>query len=64
MNPEERVLYMVRTKFRASLVAQKVKFLLARQDTWDPGLGRFPGEGNRNLLLYPCLENSMDRGAL
>ena len=24
-----------------------------------PGLGRFPGEGNG----YPCLENSMDRGA-
>ena len=23
----------------------------------------FPGEGNGNLLLYSCLENSMDRGA-
>ena len=27
------------------------------------GLGRFPGEGNGNLLQYPCLENPMDRGA-
>ena len=28
-----------------------------------PGLGRFPGEGNSNLLQYPCLGNSMDGGA-
>ena len=28
-----------------------------------PGLGRFPGEGNGNLLQYSCLGNSMDRGA-
>ena len=27
------------------------------------GLGRSPGEGNGNSLLYPCLGNSMDRGA-
>ena len=26
------------------------------------GSGRFPGEGNDNLLQYPCLENLMDRG--
>ena len=26
-----------------------------------PGLGRSPGEGNGNLLQYPCLENLMDR---
>ena len=25
--------------------------------------GRFPGEGNSNLLQCSCLENSMDRGA-
>jgi len=25
-----------------------------------PGLGRSPGEGNGNLLLYSCLENPMD----
>ena len=25
-----------------------------------PGLGRFPGGGNGNLLQYSCLENSMD----
>ena len=28
-----------------------------------PGLGRSSGEGNGNPLQYPCLENSMDRGA-
>ena len=27
-----------------------------------PELGRSPGEGNGNLLQYPCLENLMDRG--
>ena len=27
------------------------------------GLGRSPGEGNGNPLLYFCLENPMDRGA-
>ena len=27
------------------------------------GLGRSPGGGNGNPLQYPCLENSMDRGA-
>ena len=28
-----------------------------------PGSGRYPGEGNGNLLQYSCLENPMDRGA-
>ena len=28
-----------------------------------PGLGRSSGIENGNLLQYPCLENSMDRGA-
>ena len=28
-----------------------------------PGLGRSPGEGNRNTLQYSCLENPMDGGA-
>ena len=27
------------------------------------GLGRSPGEGNGYSLQYPCLKNSMDRGA-
>ena len=30
---------------------------------WISGLGRSPGEGNGNLLQYPCLGNPMDRGA-
>ena len=28
-----------------------------------PRLGRFPGEGNGNLLQYSCMENPMDGGA-
>ena len=28
-----------------------------------PGLGRFPGVGNGNLLYYSCLGNPMDVGA-
>ena len=28
-----------------------------------PGLGKFPGEGHGSPFQYPCLENSMDRGA-
>ena len=28
-----------------------------------PGCGRSPGEGNGYPLQYPCLENSIDRGA-
>ena len=28
-----------------------------------PGSGRSPGEGNRNLLQFSCLEDPMDRGA-
>ena len=28
-----------------------------------PGSGRSPEEGNGNALQFPCLENSMDRGA-
>ena len=27
-----------------------------------PGSGRFPGEGNGNLLQYSCLGSSMDGG--
>ena len=34
-----------------------------RRHRFDIWLGRSPGEGNRNLLQYSCLENSMDRGA-
>ena len=28
-----------------------------------PGLGRSPGGGNSNPVLYSCLENPMDTGA-
>ena len=28
-----------------------------------PASGRSSGEGNGKLLQYPCLENSVDRGA-
>ena len=42
-----------------------VKILLANagEAGLTPGSGKFPGEGNDNLLLYSCLESSMDRGA-
>ena len=29
-----------------------------------PGLRRSPGGGNGNLLQYPCLGNSMEKGSL
>ena len=28
-----------------------------------PGMARYPGEGNGNILQYSCLEISMDREA-
>ena len=51
-----------------SQVALVVKNLLAsagdaRNVGSIPGLGRFPGEGHGNPLLYFCLENPMDGGA-
>ena len=42
----------------ASLVTEKVKNLLATQET-----GLIPGEGNGYPLQYSCLENTMNRGA-
>ena len=35
----------------------------ARNVSLIPGLGRYPEEGNSNLLQYSCSEKSMDRGA-
>ena len=48
--------------------AMLVKFLSAKAgDARDtgliPGLGRFPEEGNGNLLQYSCLGKPMDRRA-
>ena len=34
----------------------------ARDGGLIPGLGRSPGVGNGNSLLYSCLENPIDRG--
>ena len=50
---------------RASLVAQSVKNLPTRQETWVRflGLGRVPEGRNGNPLQYSCLENPMDREA-
>ena len=28
-----------------------------------PGLGKYPGEGNSNLLQYSCLDNPTNTGA-
>ena len=46
-------------------VAPEVKNLLANAGDLGliPGLGRSPGEGHGNPLVYSCLENPMDRGA-
>ena len=55
-------------QFTASLVAQRKRIhLQCRRLAGDmgsvPGLGRCPGEGNGNPLLYSCLETPMDKGA-
>ena len=34
-----------------------------RDEGWILRLGRFPGEGNGNLLQYSCMGNLMNRGA-
>ena len=53
-------------QLRTSLVAQMVK--VSAYNVGElcliPGLGRSPGEENGNPLLYSCLENPMDKGAL
>ena len=49
------------TRLFAPLMAQWVENPPAMQDTRDegliPGSGRFPGEGNGNLLQYSCHRN-------
>ena len=46
----------------ASLVAQMIKNPPARDLGFIPGLGRSPGEDNRDPLQYSCLENSILAG--
>jgi len=47
----------------ASLVAQLVKSLpQCGRSGFDPWVGKSPGEGKGNPLLYSGLENSMDKG--
>ena len=46
-----------------SYLSQKRTCLQFRRPGFDPGSGRYPGEGNGNPLQYSCLENPMDRGA-
>ena len=46
------------------LVAQWYRMCLPMQEMHEiPGWERSPGVGNGSPLQYPCLENSMDRGA-
>jgi len=49
----------------ASLVAQLIKNLPARWETWVQSLAwrRTSGEGNGTPLQYSCLENPMNREA-
>ena len=54
--------------YRASQVALAVKNLPAKAGNVRgacliSGLGKSPGGGHGNSLLYACLENPMDRGA-
>ena len=60
--PVDRFLKSSLTSRGASLVAQRVKHLLALQGDLGsiPGSGRSPGEGNGNPLQYYCLENPME----
>ena len=46
-------------------MAQRLKHLPARRETWvqSLGQGRSPGEGNGNPIQYSYLENPMDGGA-
>ena len=46
-------------------MAQTVENPPTMRETWvqDPGSGRSPRGGNGNPFRYPCLENSMARGA-
>ena len=46
-----------------SLIMEQKQYL-ARGAGSIPELGRSPGIENGNSLQHPCLENSMDRGAL
>ena len=55
----ERISYPLQYSW-ASVGAQLVKNLPAIQETWVPGLGRCPGEGEVYPLHSSDLENSMD----
>ena len=61
------IIYACYTYLGASQMALVVKD--PPTNTWEirdmcsvPGLGRSPGGGNGNPLLYSCLENPIDRG--
>ena len=60
--------YPRKYQLRASLVAQPERIRQecrrgSRSRGFNPGLARFPGEGNGNPLQYSCLENPTYRGA-
>ena len=49
---------------RVWAMAQKIKNLpQCRRPGFDPWVGKIPWKRNGNPLQYPCLDNSMDRGA-
>ena len=51
-------------RYRASLVAQTVKYLLwCRRPGFNPWIGQIPWRRHGNPLQYSYLENSKDRGA-
>ena len=58
-------IYYTYTIFRASLIAQQVKNLPARdRGCWfDPWVRKIPWRRKWQPLQYSCLKNPMDRGA-
>ena len=65
MIPSPPLILLLCLSLWASIVAQMVKNLPARQETQVQSLGQEdpPAEGNGYPFNYSCLENSMDRGA-
>ena len=55
-------IYITNWAFQVALLVKNAP-ANARDTGSIPGLGRFPGEGNGNLLQYSCLGNPMDRDA-
>ena len=63
MNKSRRLVYKLPTRELGFPGGLMVKNPPAKQETQVPSLGKIPGEGHGNSLLYSCLGNPMNRGA-